>query len=86
MLNSIDYSYSNGLIKSDFRNCMMHFGLINDEGNSLIKEDKIDLSIPFCGLVESQFSMTYYEYKNRIEEQLCSISDKIMEYIYEYGN
>ena len=81
MLNSIDYSNSNGLRKSEFRNCMMHLCLFNDEGNSLIEETKIDFAIPFCGLIESQFGMTYDEYKSRIEEQLNVVYEKIKNYM-----
>lgn len=80
MLNSIDYSNRNGLRKSEFRNCMMHFGLYNGE-NPLIEKDKIDLSIPFCGLIESQFGMTYDEYKCKIEEQLYDVYGKIKGYM-----
>lgn len=81
MLNSIDCSNSNGLRKSEFRNCMMHFGLFDDEGNQLIEETKIDFSIPFCGLIESHFGMTYDEYKSRIEEQLYIVSESIKDYM-----
>lgn len=55
---------------------MMHFGLFNGEGNPLIEEDKIDLSIPFYGLIETQFGMTYDQSKSRIEEQLYVVSEK----------
>lgn len=81
VLNSIDYSNSNGLIKSEFRNCMMHFSLFNIEGTPLIDETQIDLSKPFCGLIESQFDMTYDEYKCKIEEQLSVLSEKIKDYM-----
>lgn len=81
MLNSIDYQNNDGLRKPEFRNCMMHFGLTNQDGNSLISEDKLDLAIPFCGLVESQFNMAYDEYRAKLESQLMHIYQKIQDYL-----
>ena len=51
----------------------MHFSLMSDDGEPLIQEDKLDLSVPFCGLIESQFNMTYSEYKEKIESALEEI-------------
>lgn len=59
----------------------MHFALTDKLGNSLIAGDKFDLSIPLCGLVESQFNMSYSEYKSKLEEQLLSIYQQIKEYL-----
>lgn len=81
MLNSIDYSNSNGLRASSFRNCMMHFGLFSKEGQSLIAEDLLDLSIPMCGLIETQFNMNYVQYRSKIETELTHISDCITNYL-----
>ena len=81
LLNSIDYQNENNLRKTEFRNCIMHFALTDKLGNSLIAGDKFDLSIPLCGLVESQFNMTYSEYKSKLEEQLTSIYQQIKEYL-----
>lgn len=81
MLNNIDYSYGNGLRKSEFRNCMMHFGLFDKNNDSLIYESKFDLSIPFCGLVGSLFSMSYDEYKCKIEGELTLIYTKLKDYM-----
>lgn len=81
-LGSIDYSNSKGLLNSDFRNCMMHFGLRSKDSSSLIEKLKLDLSIPFCGLVESQFSnMKYNVYQNMIETDLSLISDILQDYL-----
>lgn len=59
----------------------MHFGLTDKDGNSLIAADKLDLAIPFCGLVESQFDMTYDEYKTKLESQLTLVYQKIQDYL-----
>lgn len=80
ILESIDYNNDN-LRKTEFRNCMMHFGLIDSNKNSLISESKFDISLPFCGLVESQFNMSYDDYKLKIETQLNYIYEKIKDYL-----
>ena len=81
LLNSIDYQNENNLRKTEFRNCIMHFALTDKLGNSLIAGDKFDPSIPLCGLVESQFNMSYSEYKSKLEKQLLSIYQQIKEYL-----
>lgn len=72
-LERLNCSSASGLIKTAFRNCMMHFSLMSDDGEPLIQEEKLDLSVPFCGLIESQFNMTYSEYKEKIESALEEI-------------
>ena len=60
---------------------MMHFGLKDANGSPLIAEDKLNLSLPFCGLVESQFGLSYTEYKSQIEVALLDLYDKLKEYL-----
>ena len=81
MLQNIDCSNSNGLRNTDFRNCMMHFELKDKDGNSLISEDKFNLAIPFCGLVETQFDLPYTDYQALIEKELGCLYDAINEYL-----
>ena len=81
MLEAIDYANANGLRKKEFRNCMMHFALIDKDGNSLLEETKVDLSKPLCGLVESQFDNSYYEYQAKIEEALSDLYYAIYGYL-----
>lgn len=81
LLNSIDYQNKNNLRKTEFRNCIMHFALTDKYGNPIIADDKLDLAIPFCGLVESQFNMTYGEYQSKLEEQLMIIYRQIKDYL-----
>lgn len=81
MLESIDCSNSNSLRKTDFRNCMMHFGLKNVNGVPLISEEKFNLSVPFCGLVETQFGLSYADYQLLIEEELECLYDTINSYM-----
>jgi hypothetical protein len=81
MFNSIDYSNTNGLRTSSFRNCMMHFGLLSKEGRPLISEESLDLSVPLCGLIETQFSMSYELYKSKVEAELVNISNTITSYL-----
>ena len=81
LLNSIDYQNVNGLRNTVTRNCMMHFGLTNLDGTSCINEESFDLAQPFCGLIESQFSMSYDEYKSKLETELLNIYRKIQEYL-----
>ena len=81
LLGSIDYTDAKGLRKPEFRNCMMHFGLTDKDGDPLIDENSIDLSKPFCGLIESQFGKSYEEYQSNIETELESIFDRISKYL-----
>lgn len=81
LLNSIDYSNVSGLRSSAFRNCMMHFGLVSKTGQALINKDSLDLSIPLCGLIETQFSMSYEQYKSKLEAELIYIADTITNYL-----
>lgn len=81
MLEAIDCSNSNKLRKTDFRNCMMHFELKDKKGTPLISEEKFNLSIPFCGLVETQFGYSYADYQVLIEKELVHLYDVINEYL-----
>ena len=81
MLNRIDFTNADSLRKTDVRNCMMHFGLIDSNGFPLISEEKIDLALPFCGLVESQFDMSYEDYKSKLEVQLTLLYKIIKDYL-----
>ena len=81
MLNCFDFKNEDGIRKTAFRNCAMHFALIDNKGNPLISEDKLNLAIPYCGLVESQFEITYDEYKNRLENRLMFLYQKIKDYL-----
>lgn len=60
---------------------MMHFELKDKDGNSLISEDKFNLAIPFCGLVETQFDLPYTDYQALIEKELGYLYDAINEYL-----
>ncbi len=81
MLQSIDCSNSNSLRNTDFRNCMMRFELKGKDGNLLISEEKFNLAIPFCGLIETQFNLSYTDYQALIEKELGSLYDAINEYL-----
>lgn len=81
MLESIDCTNSNNLRKTDFRNCMMHFELKDKDGNSLIAEENFDLAIPFCGLVETQFGLSYAEYQVMLETELIHLYEKLNIYL-----
>ena len=81
MFNSIDFTNADNLRKTDFRNCMMHFGLMDKTGNSLIAEEKVNLALPLCGLVESQFNMSYADYKAKLEMQLNLLYNLIKDYL-----
>ena len=65
-------------MKGEFRNCRMHYGLINKENKFLIEEQKFSLDIPMMGLVESCFdNLNYFELKKKIKEELENISQVI---------
>lgn len=81
MLENIDCSYSNSLRKTEFRNCMMHFALSNKDELFLISDEKFDLSIPLCGLVETQFGLSYAEYQALIEAELSVLYTSINTYL-----
>lgn len=81
LLSGIDYMDTKGLRKPEFRNCMMHFGLTDKDGKSLINESCMDLSKPFCGLVEGLFGKSYGEYQVSIETELSTIFTGISQYL-----
>ncbi len=80
-LESIDCSNGNKLRKQSFRNCMMHFGLKGKDDTPLISIEEFDLARPFCGLIETQFSISYIDYKSKIEKELSILYDSIDEYL-----
>ena len=59
----------------------MHFELKDKDGNALISEEKLNLAVPFCGLVETQFNLPYNEYQTLIEKELVYLYDAINEYL-----
>ena len=71
----------NALINSDFRNCMMHYGLKSEDDRPLIKEECFNLAIPLCGLVESVYNKSYWDFQSLIEEELIKISDALSDYL-----
>ena len=73
MLSEFDFRNMSGLRNSDFRNCMMHFGLRHNSDRFFISEKSFNLSVPFCGLVETCFEFDFEEYKTKVEEQLAFI-------------
>lgn len=81
MLESIDCTNSNNLRNTNFRNCMMHFELKDKNGNALISKEKFNLAVPFCGLVETQFNLSYIEYQALVEKELVYLYDTINEYL-----
>ena len=60
---------------------MMHFELKDKEGNSLIAEENFDLAIPFCGLVETQFGLSYAEYQMKLETELSHLYEILNRYL-----
>ncbi len=81
ILEAIDCSNSNNLRKTEFRNCMMHFELRDKNGTPLIAKEKFNLAIPFCGLVETQFDLSYSEFKEKIEKELFNLYNKLQDYL-----
>ncbi len=81
VLKNIMNNSDGKLRNSAFRNCMMHFGLRDKNGKPLIDEQNCNLAVPFCGLIESQFKMTYFEYQRLIEDQLLFIYKSLAEYL-----
>lgn len=67
-----------GVFKSKFRNCMMHYNL---ENQSVLSSEKIQR--PFFGIVENCFEgMDYYTYLNTIR----NLSDRIIAYLEKQFN
>ena len=71
----------NELINSDFRNCMMHYGLKTEDDRILIKEEYFNLAIPLCGLVESIYNKSYWDFQSLIEDELEKISEVLSCYL-----
>lgn len=66
------------LINSEFRNCMMHYDLLNKNNKFLIQYKYLNSSIPLFGLVESCFDgIKYDELKSNILNKLDILSIEI---------
>jgi hypothetical protein len=65
------------LLNSDFRSCMMHYEFIS-KGNYLIKDEYLNYSIPFYGLIQTFFSdMKFSDFNKMITDKIIHISDSI---------
>lgn len=66
------------LINIEFRNCMMHYDLIDKNNKFLIKDEYLNVNIPLFGLVESCFyGIKYDELKSKILKKLNLLSTEI---------
>lgn len=66
------------LMNIDFRNCMMHYDLIDKNNNFLIKDEYLNVREPLFGLVESCFGgIKYNELKNKVVDKLDMLSIEI---------
>ena len=62
----------------EFRNCMMHYDLIDKNNKFLIKDEYLNVNIPLFGLVESCFGgIKYDELKSKTLEKLNLLSTEI---------
>lgn len=69
------------LFSSSFRNCMMHYDLVNQNGVPVVLEKWYDPKKPFYGLVESCYNgMTYDLYYNKLYELSKEIEDYLLSY------
>lgn len=80
-LSGLDFQNESGLRQSEFRNCMMHLSLTDKNGQPLVDGDRLCLSVPFCGLVESRFGMPYDRYRQRLEAELLRIHSVLQTYL-----
>lgn len=70
------------LLNTRFRNCMMHYDLLDKEGKFLILPKYENENIPMFGLVESCFGgLTYAELKTNVLFELEKISDILSEWL-----
>ena len=66
------------LMNMEFRNCMMHYDLIDKNNKFLIKDEYLNVNIPLFGLVESCFGgIKYDELKSKTLEKLNLLSTEI---------
>jgi hypothetical protein len=59
----------------------MHYGLTSEEGVIQIKEKCFNLAIPLCGLVESIYNKSYFDFQSLVEAELIKISDALSSYL-----
>lgn len=65
------------LLNSDFRSCMMHYEFIN-KGKYLIKDEYLNCSVPFYGLIQTFFNgMNYSDFNKILTDKIIHISDSI---------
>jgi len=84
LVQCCDSDSTNDLLNSDFRSCMMHFGLVNPKNKILIDINEIDYSKKLCGLVEMHFKMTENEFQNLLEKRLNLIFDILNDFFNSY--
>ena len=61
------------LLNSSFRSCMMHYSFKND-GQPSIDSKHIDPTVPFFGLIESCFDMSFDDFNNQLDSALNQLS------------
>ena len=71
----------NPLLSATFGNSMRHYGLFDKNGMPLIKEEYFNLALPLCGLVESQFNVSYFEYQLSVENALAELYKELGDYL-----
>lgn len=73
-------NYKDELICSSFRGCMSHYSFINKE-NIEIDEEYYSQEIPFFGLVETKFGISFNSYHSKLIDKLKSQSNTLFNYI-----
>lgn len=80
---NLDIKEEVNLLSTTFRNCMMHYSFINENGTSSISPKYFDDKVPLCGLVESCYSGMHYE---EFYDNLFDFSKKIELYLLSFFN
>lgn len=69
------------LFSSNFRNCMMHYDLVDRNGTPVILKKWYDPTRPFYGLVERCYDGLTYDL---FYDQLYKLSKELEEYLLSY--
>lgn len=80
-VSSIEDEVSNNeIFNSSFRNCMSHYSFVNSDKTEIDKK-LYNYKLPFFGLIETKFGMTFEDYNLKLMNKLKLQSNMLLEYI-----
>lgn len=72
------YTEDKNLLSTAFRNCMMHYNLVDKNNNPVILREFYSPTEPLFGLVESCFNVGFHEYFNKLYKHSQKIEEQLL--------